>query len=104
MLRFILLSLLLTFLLRALIRLWAGFVQGVQGQPGPASAPRGRTAAQRSVQMARDPICGTFVVPERAIALSAGSEQLFFCSVECRDKYRALHPHARPAAAHGRTA
>ena len=103
MLRFILLSLLLTFLLRALLRLWAGFVQGMQGQQGTAVPPRGGRATQRSVHMARDPVCGTFVVPERALALTDGNEQLYFCSAECRDKFRA-QAHSRPAAAHGRTA
>jgi YHS domain-containing protein len=52
--------------------------------------------------MQRDPVCGTFVVPERAIALSGSrGERLYFCSIECRDKYR-----ARPesSAVHGRTA
>jgi YHS domain-containing protein len=103
MLRFILLSLLLTFLLRALLRLWAGFVQGVQGTQDTARSPREGRPPQRSVHMARDPICGTFVVPERAHALTDGSEELYFCSVECRDKFRA-RTHSRPAAAHGRTA
>jgi YHS domain-containing protein len=54
--------------------------------------------------MVRDPICGTFVVPERAVALSAGGGQrLYFCSTECRDKYRS-RPESNHAAAHGRTA
>ena len=104
MARFILLSILLTILLRSVGRLWQGIVRGMHGDaryvdPGRGSA----TTPQRSVQMARDPICGTFVVPERAVALITGSEQLYFCSSDCRDKYRA-DPHARPAPAHGRTA
>jgi YHS domain-containing protein len=103
MLRFILLSLLLTFLLRAVLRLWAGLVQGMQGPQQTTEPPRGGRAPQRSVHMARDPICGTFVVPERALALASGTEQLYFCSAECRDKYRAERAPGR-SAAHGRTA
>jgi len=39
--------------------------------------------------MVRDPVCGTYVIPDRAVALSDGSGQVFFCSTNCRDKYRA---------------
>jgi uncharacterized protein len=104
MLRFILLSILLTILFRALSRLWSGVVRGMQGQDldsGPARG--GAQVPQRGVQMVRDPVCGTFVVPDRAIALPGGGERLYFCSAECRDKYRA-QPRSSPEAAHGRTA
>jgi YHS domain-containing protein len=39
--------------------------------------------------MQRDPVCGTFVVPERAVTLLVGQQQMYFCSISCRDKYRA---------------
>lgn len=106
MLRFILLSILLTILFRALSRLWAGVVRGMQVGPD-AGGHQSRTGStrvpKRGVQMVRDPICGTFVVPERAVALSTPSnERLYFCSTDCRDSYRSQqsgHP-----SAHGRTA
>ena len=41
------------------------------------------------VQMARDPVCGTFVVPDRATSITVGRDQIYFCSASCRDKYRA---------------
>jgi YHS domain-containing protein len=53
--------------------------------------------------MVRDPVCGTFVVPERAVSLSVGREIVYFCSVACRDAYRA-RPSARPGRVEGRTA
>jgi len=37
----------------------------------------------------RDPVCGTFVVPDRALMLSVGRQQLYFCSPACRDAYLA---------------
>ena len=53
----------------------------------------GRRASQRcrprGVQMVRDPVCGTFVVPDRAVTLVDGRARVFFCSDACRDKYRA---------------
>ena len=105
MLRFILLSILLTILFRAVSRLWAGVVRGMQsGNPSAGRRTDGATVPQRGVQMVRDPICGTFVVPERAVALSAaGGRRLYFCSTDCRDKYRS-QSESNHEPAHGRTA
>ena len=82
MTRFALILLLIIFVARAFWRLIDGVIDGLGG--GTA----GRTPA-RGVSMARDPICGTFVVPENAIRLSDGREVHYFCSTACRDKYRA---------------
>ena len=105
MLRFLLLSILLTILYRAVSRLWAGVVRGRDGQSRPTGNPGGSSRVPtRGVHMERDPMCGTFVVPERAVALSTSEgERLYFCSTDCRDKYR-NKPEASPAPAHGRTA
>jgi uncharacterized protein len=81
--RYILIFLLVAFLARALWRLLAGFIEGVTGTPPGARVP------QRGVQMVRDPVCGTFVVPGRAVMLIEGAERVHFCSDRCRDQYRA---------------
>ena len=86
MLRPILLLLLVAFVVRAVWRLLEGVVQGAVGPQGTA----GQTARRdgpRAVKMARDPVCGTYVVPEKAVALTRGGEQIFFCSEACRSKY-----------------
>jgi YHS domain-containing protein len=105
MIRFILLSILLTILLRAVSRMWGGIVRGMQGQDRFASGSRGGSRVpQAGVQMVRDPMCGTFVVPGRAVASSSsGGAPLYFCSIECRDKYRTSQEADR-ARARGRTA
>jgi len=41
----------------------------------------------------RDPVCGTFVLPDHALPLVDGRARLFFCSDACRAKYQ-----ARPSA------
>jgi uncharacterized protein len=86
MLRPILLLLLMAFIARAAWRLLEGVVQGALGPPGPA-----RTGAKRdgprAVRMMQDPICGTYVVPEKAVTLTRGGQQIFFCSDACRSKY-----------------
>jgi YHS domain-containing protein len=83
MLRLALFLVLAIFAARAFWRLVDGIIDGVTGP-----RPRGQTP-QRGVSMARDPVCGTFVLPERAVALVEGRSRLFFCSNHCRDEYRA---------------
>ena len=67
---------------RAFWRLAAGFREGLSGQARRPNVPQG-------VPMVRDPVCGTFVVPSSAVALTEGRRQLYFCSPTCRDRYRA---------------
>jgi hypothetical protein len=38
----------------------------------------------RSVHLVRDPVCGTYVSPDLAIA----DGKNYFCSEKCRDEYR----------------
>jgi YHS domain-containing protein len=103
MVRFLLLSILLTFVLRAVAVLLAGIIRGLQGQGGRGQGGPGAQVPQRGVQMVRDPVCGTFIVRSRALSLSgAGGTTVYFCSSECRDKYRDRP--ASPAAARSRTA
>jgi YHS domain-containing protein len=78
---FLLLSILLS---RAFWRIVASFMEGLTGRDRRTSAP-----PQRGAHMVRDPVCGTFVLPERAVTLADGRGRLFFCSDACRDKYRA---------------
>jgi YHS domain-containing protein len=68
---------------RAFWRMVDGVLEGLSGR-----SP-GSNVQSRGVQMVRDPVCGTFVLPERAVMLSDRRERVFFCSTTCRDKYRA---------------
>ena len=64
---------LIVFVARALLAaLSTASSTGMRGRPPPR--PRQRAAA--GVQMVRDPVCGTFVVPERAVTLVDGRRQL----------------------------
>lgn len=82
-LRYLLYALLVLFVLRAVGRLLGGVVQGVRG---PQTAPRHPRSAS-AVKMTKDPVCGTFVVPGKALRLGAGGDTLWFCSERCRDEY-----------------
>jgi YHS domain-containing protein len=85
MLRTILLLLLVAFVARAFWRVIDGVRDGLSGaDPGASGGTR-----VGGVQMVRDPVCGTFVVPSRALTLSAGGRQFHFCSARCRDAFNA---------------
>ena len=71
---------------RAAWRVIGGVIEGLSGRP---SSSAGGNIPVRGVQMVRDPVCGTYVIPDRALALPEGSGRVFFCSTNCRDKYRA---------------
>ena len=82
--RLVLYFVLLILIVRTCMRVWRGIAVGLSGGAQPRSK-----VPTRSVQMARDPVCGTFVVPDRSLTLSVGHQQLHFCSPACRDAYRA---------------
>ena len=80
----------LLLLLRFALRLLFGN-RGVVA-PGGGAARGGRASRQdlkQGGELVRDPHCGTFVPKARAIAVSAGHDTHYFCSVTCRDAYRA---------------
>jgi hypothetical protein len=82
MLRVVLIGILMALVARAFWRVVDGMIEGLTG--------RGRaTRADVGVPMVRDPVCGTFVLPDHAVPLAEGSQRIFFCSTGCRDKYRA---------------
>jgi len=83
---------------RAVSRVIGGVIEGLSGR---GVRRQGGKVPARGVQMVRDPVCGTYVIPDRAVAFSDGSGRVFFCSANCRDKYRA-RPSGEPV--EGRTA
>ena len=86
MLRLALFFVLSVIVARAFWRMVDGVIEGLTGRP---AGPPPSTSMNRGLQMARDPVCGTFVVPDSAVALVDGRRRLFFCSAVCRDKYLA---------------
>jgi YHS domain-containing protein len=72
--------LLLILLVRALWRLIAGVLEGV-------SVPQ--TPDRPAKALVRDPVCGTFVLPSKALSAGDGASVQYFCSERCRERYRA---------------
>jgi len=83
---------------RAFWRLVDGIVEGVSGRPKGS----GGRVPTRGVQMVRDPVCGTFVLPDHALTIVDGRSRVFFCSGACRDKYRPSTGSGRSDSVNGR--
>jgi YHS domain-containing protein len=81
--RFFLIALMVLFALRAVARLMGGIAQGA-GRQGAGARQR---PAEVPVKMAKDPVCGTFVVPGKALSTTAGGETVWFCSEHCRTEF-----------------
>ncbi|MGE0463332.1 MAG: hypothetical protein AB7Q16_18375 [Vicinamibacterales bacterium] len=90
LLRTLLLFLFFMFLARAAWRLLEGVARGASGDARPGAHGGRRAPSQpTAVKMAQCPVCGTYVVPEKAISGVGRGQALYFCSEECRAKYAA---------------
>jgi YHS domain-containing protein len=58
--------------------------RGARGGSGSRPGARGNTA---SVPLVRDPVCGKYVVPGRAITTGRADQIQYFCSEKCRDEF-----------------
>jgi YHS domain-containing protein len=81
LLRYLLLLLLFWLIARAFWRLMEGVVRGATSTGSAARSPR----APSAVKMSQCPVCGTYVVPGKAISLTRGGEVFYFCG----DSHRA---------------
>jgi YHS domain-containing protein len=80
MARFILLAILFLVVVRLVWRLVRGIFEGMGYQGAGAAQPP-------SVGLVRDPVCGMFVMPSKALTSGAGAETRYFCSDKCRQEY-----------------
>ena len=80
--RLLVFGLLFFFIGRAIKRFLGGLRDGMSpGRPENKAATKGQ-------MMARDPVCGTFVVPERSLTVRDRSGAHYFCSEKCREAYQ----------------
>jgi YHS domain-containing protein len=75
MARWIFTLVLIYFIVRAITRFARGILEGM-------TPPREKQPA--AVPLVRDPVCGTFVMPSRAVTAGSGADLRFFCSEQCR--------------------
>jgi YHS domain-containing protein len=62
--------------------LWR-FARGVLEGAGYLGHP-----GESSVGLVRDPVCGVFVVPSKALTAGRGAETRYFCSDKCRNEWQ----------------
>ena len=73
-----------------IVRLLIAGVQGMlagRANQGAAGRP-GRPPADRSVALVKDPVCGVYIEPARAISAQIGSTVHYFCSETCERAFR----------------
>jgi YHS domain-containing protein len=80
--RELLIPLLVFLVLRSLLR---GFFSSFR-RPAPRTAPQ---QGGTRLTLHKDPVCGVYVSADTSVAQTFGEETVYFCSPECRDKYRA---------------
>jgi YHS domain-containing protein len=79
--RWLLLFIVVLLALRAVGRFIGGIAQGVRSDGTRAGT------TDPPVKMVQDPVCGTFVVPGKALSASTGGTTVWFCSQRCRDEF-----------------
>jgi len=85
MVRLVLFVVLFVFLARAFWRMVDSIIEAASGQPPAQRSSRTATSAT----MTRDPVCGTFVLPDQSLSIAGRRGRVYFCSEACRDKYQA---------------
>jgi YHS domain-containing protein len=85
-LRTLLLVLLILLVIRAVMRLLRGVAEGASAGNRTHRRRRGQHSP---VKMVADPVCGTYVVPGKALQLARGRDTFYFCSEKCRDNWAA---------------
>jgi YHS domain-containing protein len=64
---------------------------GLSGASTPqtgASASRPPSPPPSGGELKKDPVCGTFISTATAFQKSVGGQTYYFCSTECRDKFK----------------
>jgi YHS domain-containing protein len=87
-LRTLLLFVVIALVLRAVRRFLGGVAQGVAHDRGAGPSRQRQTTP---VKMVADPVCGTFVVPGKALQLAQGRDTFYFCSDKCRNQWQGSH-------------
>ena len=84
-------ALLIFALFFVIARVFWKFIEGVVSGATATGAPGGRSSRsggmQAGVKMLPCPVCGTYVVPGKALMLSGAGGPVYFCSDKCRAAY-----------------
>ena len=87
MARLILLIVLVLLIARTLWRFMNAIVRAASAPPSGA-AQGARRPGQSAVRMSQCPVCGTYVVPGKAISIDSAGSAVYFDSEKCRAEYQ----------------
>ena len=89
MLRYLFLEILVPILIFTLVRSILRTL--FQSRRTPSAPPQSQAAPPIAAggELKKDPVCGTYVSTQTSLSRKVNGELLYFCSDECRDKYRA---------------
>jgi len=85
----LLLPLLLFLALRAIFRQFMGGLRASRQAPSTGKRP---SSAATVGELKKDPVCGVYVPTTGSLTQLVDGSPVYFCSPECRDKYRARNP------------
>ncbi len=80
----VILPLLILLFIRALLKSVISGIRTAAVQSRQPDSPSVSAAGE----LKKDPVCGTYVSPAASLSRNVGGEVLYFCSKECRDRYR----------------
>jgi len=78
--------LLLLFLVRSVLRSIFQSFRAMQ-QP-PQDTARNAPTVPAGGELKKDPVCGTYVSPAASLSRNVNGSVVYFCSKECRDRYK----------------
>jgi hypothetical protein len=84
--RFLLLMVLFMVIARTFWRFVDAVVRGATTGPAPGGRRAGGPPA--AVKMQQCPVCGTYVVPGKAISVVSGGQPVYFDSEKCRAEFQ----------------
>ena len=62
-----------------------GFAELLHPSPSAAARPSSQPSGG---ELKKDPVCGTFIAATTSIQKKVGGQTYYFCSPECRDKFK----------------
>ena len=78
--------LLVLFLIRAILR---SIFASVRSYGSSQARPQQQQpTVSAGGELKKDPVCGTYVSTSGSLTRSVNGEMVYFCSAQCRDKYR----------------
>jgi hypothetical protein len=86
--RFLLLMVLFVVIAKMFWRFVDGVVSGASGGTAPRGGNARTSGPPASVKMQQCPVCGTYVVPGKAISLVSNGAPVYFDTDKCRAEYQ----------------